>query len=147
MTWETCTLRNWLNTDFYVTAFTGTEQKYVAETYVINDDSYYETEGGNNTYDKIFLLSIDEVTTYFVSAPEEYDPERRAQVTGYAEAQGGWASTDSEYYGNGWWWLRSPGYHSGNAAYVRGFGDVYSLGDYVDVKINVVRPALWIKVE
>ena len=143
VTWETCTLRSWLNEDFYKTAFTSAEQKYIAETYVMNEDNPdYGTDGGNNTYDNVFLLSIDEVTTYF-----DEDPARRAQVTEYAKAQGGWYSESDNYYGNGWWWLRLPGLDGYNAAFVSRYGNVYCPGDNVGRSDTVVRPALWVEVE
>ena len=147
--WEMCDLRSWLNEDFYKTAFTSTEQQYIAETYLINEDNpEYGTDGGNNTYDKVFLLSIDEATTYFDSDPDAYDLARRAQVTEYAKAQGAfWCDWDKEYYGNGFWWLRSPGDHSDGAAVVYFHGDVIRYGDYVDDSRDVVRPALWVEVE
>ena len=147
VTWETCTLRSWLNEDFYKTAFTSAEQKYIAETYVINDDNPdCGTDGGNNTYDKMFLLSIEEVTTYFAD-PDVEDPTRRVQVTEYAKAQGGWSSTSDEYYGNGYWWLRSPGDDGNDAALVDSCGFVGRYGNHVDTIDNVVRPALWVDVE
>ena len=151
--WETCTMRSWLNEDFYKTAFTSAEQKCIAETYVINENNpkwgTWGTDGGNNTYDKVFLLSIDEVTTYFDSNPGANDLARRAKVTEYAKAQGGWYDDDTEsgYYGNGWWWLRSPIYNSYNAAAVSYYGLVDCDGYLVvDYRI-VVRPALWVEVE
>ena len=148
ITWETCTLRSWLNEDFYKTAFTSEEQKYIAETYVTNEDNPdYGTDGGNNTYDNVFLLSIDEVTTYFDEDPYAKDPARRAKVTEYAKAQGGWYSKSDEYYGNGDWWLRSPGNHSDDAAVVVRYGGVYCIGFNVVDSDGVVRPALWVEVE
>ena len=79
VTWETSTMRSWLNgygaasniggssgTDytndnFLDTAFSAKEQTAIAETTVVNDNNTdYDTDGGNNTIDRIFLLSIDE---------------------------------------------------------------------------------------
>ena len=55
ITWEECTLRGWLNDDFYNTAFTEEEQARIALTQLINDDNLaYSTEGGNDTDDKVF---------------------------------------------------------------------------------------------
>ena len=117
VTWETCTLRSWLNSEFYRTAFSEKERGSIAETLVRSEDNpEYGTEGGNDTRDKVFLLSIEEVTTYFDSDPYASDPARRAKVTEYAKAQGGGYAESDEYYGNGWWWLRSPGYGSTYAA-------------------------------
>ena len=156
ITWEDCTLRSWLNDTFYTTAFSKKERGYIATTTVINDDNpEYGTEGGNNTKDKVFLLSIDEVTSYsyFSSNWDEWDVARRCQVTEYAKVQGGWAYSEeeygwygtTEYDGNGWWWLRSPGNYGGNAALVYFDGRVDRLGNRVVGNAPVVRPALWVE--
>ena len=148
VTWETCTLRSWLNEEFYNTAFNSKEQKYIKETYVVNEDNPEDgTEGGNDTYDNVFLLSIGEVTTYFDAAPDAYDPARMAQVTEYAKAQGGYYFEKNAYYGNGWWWLRSPGSIGDYAAVVYFSGYVSCGGNRVDISNYVVRPALWVEVE
>ena len=64
ITWEKCTLRKWLNEDFYNT-FTPEEQARILETHLENpDNEEYETKGGNDTDDKVFLLSLDEAEEY-----------------------------------------------------------------------------------
>ena len=65
-------------------------------------------------------------------------------ATEYAKAQGGWHDKSDEYYGNGWWWLRSPGSDSYNAAGVSLDGYVSQDATRVDDYYFVVRPALWI---
>ncbi len=153
VTWETCTLRSWLNSEFYRTAFSEKERSSIAETLVRNEDNpEHGTEGGNDTRDKVFLLSLDEVMTYFDADPNAYDPARRVKVTEYAKAQGGWAYSEAdkglygtmEYDGNGFWWLRSLGCDCYNAAEVDCDGFVSRFGYYVSYDFNVVRPALWI---
>ena len=65
VTWETCTLRKYLNGEFYE-KFTKEEQKHIAETEIQNPNNmWYDTNGGNDTTDKIFLLSLQEVDKYF----------------------------------------------------------------------------------
>ena len=62
ITWENCTLRNWLNGSFYNTAFSEKEKLMIKKTIVVNDDNPESgTKGGNNTSDNIFLLSIDDM--------------------------------------------------------------------------------------
>ena len=47
ITWEGCTLRNWLNDDFYKAAFSEKEQEWITLTQVINEDNPdHNTEGG-----------------------------------------------------------------------------------------------------
>lgn len=76
VSWETCTMRSWLNgygasdnvcgTDyssgnFLDYAFTAGEQSAIKTTNVVNEDNpNYGTEGGNNTSDRVYLLSRDE---------------------------------------------------------------------------------------
>ncbi len=145
VTWETCTLRTWLNITFLNDAFSSTEQSKIANTTVVNNDNpKYDTEGGNNTQDKVFLLSIDEANTYFSS-----DEARELQGTAYAKANNLWTYTDSgypEYYDNCWWWLRSPGNLSGHAAGVYYGGSVVDGGNTVGSSNCGIRPALWINI-
>ncbi len=86
-----------------------------------NDDNpKYSTEGGRDTTDKIFLLSIDEAKKYF-----END---EARAIGSC------------------WWLRSPGYSSSRAAEVLSYGHVIQGGIFV-INLLSVRPALWVNLE
>lgn len=81
------------------------------------DNPKYGIEGGNDTKDKVFLLSIEEVLRYFDPDPDVCDPARQAKVTAYAKAQGGVVYSKAEFGwynttdcdGNGFWWLRSSG--------------------------------------
>lgn len=144
VTWENWTLRNWLNDEFYHSAFDEEEKLVIAETLVKNkDNGATGVQGEGDTKDKVFLLSIEEVTTYFDSDQGAHDPNRRAKVTEYAKAQGGWYSTSEDYYGNGWWLLRSPGIFGSNAAGISEYGNVTLLATIYGHS-NVVRPALWI---
>lgn len=148
VTWETCTLRSWLNEEFYNTAFSNTERGRIQTTKVKNEDNmFWKTEGGNDTEDKVFLFNMEEVQRYFDPLDAAEDPVRSAKVTAYAEAQGGWVSGGSDYAGNGWWWLRLPGRYSCSAAFVNYYGFVYRWGNYVGHDDGVVRPALWLNLE
>ncbi len=60
-TWENCNVRKWLNQKFINDAFSQREQEKILATSIPNpDNAEYETPGGNDTTDKIFLLTIDE---------------------------------------------------------------------------------------
>ena len=84
VTWETCSLRNWLNTDFYESAFNEEEKRLIEETRVLNaDNPVHRTRSGNSTPDKVFLLSLDEVRRLFSG-----NRERIVRPTYYAEARG-----------------------------------------------------------
>ena len=144
-TWETCTLRKWLNETFITSAFNSDEQALIPETNVsAGKNPEYCTNSGNATKDKIFLLSISEVNKYFSS-----DDERMCATTDYANAQGAYTSDDYIVDGKEacWWWLRSPGYSQRCAARVDSGGSVDCYGDYVSSDDVGVRPALWITLE
>ena len=65
-TWETCTLRKWLNNDFKKAAFTSAEQTKIPSVTVVNKrNPYWGHTGGNNTQDQIFCLSTDEIKELF----------------------------------------------------------------------------------
>ncbi len=148
VTWETCTLRGWLNDTFYNTAFSTEEQGRIVTTRVKNEDNLeYGTEGGNDTEDKIFLLSTGEVRGYFDFSMTAFDPARQARVTAYAKAQGGFVRNDDAYSENGWWWLRTPGYINKGAVNVASSGLVDSNGYSVTHSGFVIRPALWLNLE
>ena len=133
-TWEECSLRSWLNESFLNKAFTTKEQEAILLTTVDNSKpqqySGWNTSGGINTLDKIFLLSYREVCTYFKS-----DKLRQCASTDYALQQGS--------YSTSWWLLRSPG---GEQKYVLFVTSDGSLSPYVINHIHAsVRPAMWIE--
>ena len=138
VTWATCTLRTWLNDTFLNTAFTLAEQAAIRNTTVVNDDNpYCDTEGGENTTDKVYLLSIAEAcnTTYGFDGEFEWDSEtREAKNTAYAKRASTTYELDSD------WWLRSPGYDSTRATLV------YSNGcgvNHANITVySAVRPTL-----
>ena len=138
--WENCTLRAWLNNDFYNTAFSDTEKNEICTTNIIAEDNFESgTDAGNDTQDKVFLLSISEVETYFSS-----DEERMCKPSKYAINNGVFEYVDS-YEGNCWWWLRSPGTALNYASYIYGGGIVVYDGEGVDFG-HAIRPAMWIAV-
>ena len=137
VTWETCTLRKWLNNDFLGSAFSA-EEKAMIPTVTVSADKNpdYSTNPGNATQDQVFLLSITEANKYFSS-----DSARQCEPTNYVVANGAHVDSDS---GTCWWWLRSPGRSQCHAAYFSGVGDVSEDGYFVYQDLDVVRPALWI---
>jgi len=160
VTWETCTLRSWLNDDFLNTAFTNDQRNAIALTSLKNNDNPdYGTDGGADTKDYVFLLSIDEVGKYFGS-----DAARIADLNmsdGLIDDAAHRIDENPYYYGDfytfsearelilgwnnsaGWWWLRSPGYISAYAANVDTDGSVH-VGDGLAPYPYGVCPALWL---
>ena len=168
VTWETSSMRSWLNgygasvnqpkTDysrknFINSAFTSTQRNAIKTTNVVNNSNiYYGTAGGNNTSDKVFLLSESEVYPTGTAADYGFvkdinDEARRSRCSTYAYAMGTWRSYDTdaeptEYNGNTWWWLRSPGCVSYSAVEVDNGGWVSGEGSFVHDSNDGVRPAL-----
>ncbi len=145
--YATSSIRAWLNDDFYNTAFSSSQKSQIAVTECNNScwNSSYPQYNSETTYDKIFLLSYDEVrnSNYgFSSSDSDYDTARRAQGTDYAKCQGLYVSTSSSYYGNSWWWLRSPDDNSYDACAVSGDGTASNPYYYVYCTDGGVRPAL-----
>lgn len=132
VTWEKSSLRAWLNKKFINRAFIDEEREKINITEIINQDNpVYGTEGGNNTFDKIFLLSLSEVS-------EQQDGEKYGFLDDEIRACG---KSDFSKTGS-WWWLRSPGYDSGYAAGVYDYGWVYRYGHDAGSSGDGVRPAL-----
>ncbi len=153
VTWETCTLRTWLNGTFYNKAFSSAEQAAILTTNVDNSKnqcySGWSTNGWKNTQDKVFLLSYAEANKYFgVTYYNSSNTKSRVAPTAYAIAHGAWTSSSdktADSVNAGWWWLRSPGSDQRSAAYVFADGSLYDLS--VGSDSASVRPALWVNIE
>ena len=143
VTWETCALRKWLNEEF-LNGFGEEERNSIVETAVTADENpSFSTPPGNDTADKVFLLSITEVERYFGS-----DEARKCEPTEYAKARGVWRSSKHTTDGrSACWWLRSPGSLPDHAALVLDEGSVETDGRGVFNILAGVRPAMWIKWE
>lgn len=139
VTWETCTLRKWLNNDFINTAFSADEKIMIPTVTVSADENpKYSANPGNATQDQVFLLSITEANKYFNS-----NGAGQCEPTDYAVANGAF-EFDS---GNCCWWLRSHGSSQNAAALGRFDGYIHNGGDRVNDGIYAVRPALWVNLE
>ena len=143
VTWETCTLRKWMNNDFISQAFSSSQQVQIATVTNQNPNNpEYKTIGGNATQDRVFALSIDEAKKYFRD-----DDDRMAAPTGYAKKLGCYVNNNYSLptgEKTGWWWLRSPGYDSNCAAFVSTDGNVRQDGYGVIDYDGAVRPAFWL---
>ena len=139
VTWETSDIRQWLNNEFYTTAFNKAEKAKIQTSLIKNEDnSKYGTNGGNDTEDKVFLLSEKETETLFSNKEE-----RIAKATEYATKSGVYVNEEKAAC----WWLRSPGNKGYIAAEVNHYGWVDRYGDYVDYSYDGVRPALHLNLQ
>ena len=141
--WETCSLREWLNSTFLNAAFSIADQEKIVSTTVPADKfPHYSINPRNAATDRVFLLNFDEVKQYF-----DNNEARKCVPTTYVIANG--ASTYSDYIEGGaptcWWWLRSSSSTRDGAFFVHGNGSVYGTG-MVNSDL-CVRPALWINLD
>lgn len=164
VTWETSTVRSWLNgygadsnkqsedysqKNFIESAFSSLEQEAIVSLLLENADNIeHGISGGNNTTDKIFLLSesdvwnTDKAKSYGFVKDRYSDESRFCKGSTYAKAMGMWSNISEDYAENGEWRLRSPGLKSDYAIYVRYNGWVHINGDGVDNDLDGIRPAL-----
>lgn len=124
-TWETSSIRKWLNSDFINSAFSESEQLRIQTSFVpdvnpelteqvdSNSSETAEAADGESstdiaseeaeipevtgTEDKIFLLSDFELQKYLADDENIEGDEAYAKVSAYAEAQGVWTMTEAIY--------------------------------------------------
>lgn len=140
-TWETCSLRNWLNTTFLDIAFTNLERKAILDNNIKNIDSdYWGTKGGNDTIDKAFIPTIQDVMNpaYGFQKGMKVSKTRMLKCTTFARKNGGYINKTN---GNTCWWLRSPGFHDKYAAYVFTTGAITATY-FVGRRYDAIRPAI-----
>lgn len=137
VTWETCYLREWLNDEFWNSAFISAEQQLILTTTVpARYTDRFSPDPGNETQDKLFVIDSTEAVMYFKS-----EIARECKPSAFAVAQGTYKTGSTCM-----WWLRSPGLFSNDAAVVGGDGYIYNEGSDVNVNDTAVRPAMWIMI-
>ena len=110
VTWESCTLRAWLNSEFLKAAFTEEEQQRLATVTVEAEVFWIDTET-HDTLDKVFILTAEEVEKYFVTSGE-----RICIPTEKALGEGAYVGS---IRGSGCcWWLRTPSISMPNFVYI-----------------------------
>ena len=150
--YETSSIRKWLNSDFYNTAFNDLDKKKICDS-ILNNASYYSLIGesgytaldSKETNDKIFLLSYDDVKNddYGFSSEVSDLKKRTTNGTDYAKCQGLFedaATINGEFSKRSAWILRSPGYHSLTSCVVSDLGYTESFAVVADK--HGTRPAL-----
>ena len=125
VTWETSDIREWLNGSYLEVTFSDLElPRIIEQTNVNANNPQFDTAGGNDTQDKIFLLSIDDVEKYF--------PEPADRIATMADGSAAW------------WLLRSPGSGARNACFVDFDGTIDMSGHSVLHVYGAIRPAVWV---
>ena len=165
--WEYSFIRGWLNETFYNEVFNGL-QKEIIKTMKLDNSArssnpndypkyygYGEKAGKNkfadqckDTDDKIFLLSLRDITTTAYGFNKDVlakDPARNLQATDFAKLHGAPMNTNDKKYVT--WYTRSPSPANGNQGYATFVLDRHAKGviDSIDlVPDGGVVPALWI---
>jgi hypothetical protein len=145
--WAASDIRHYLNYDFY-NGFTVYERSRIALTSLENSDNPWFQAGraGPDTYDKIFLLSLNEVIEYFGDSgglqtrPPQVWPPRNWISDDYSPNRIAYDLNDQAAM----WWLRTPGFNRNVVTGIRPSGDIYMDGAIVSVDIFGIRPALWL---
>ena len=166
VTWETSSLRLWLNSTFYTEAFSVAERERVLETVVTTPDNpQYSTDGGEDTNDFVFVLSLDEVEEYF-GINWSYQKMSKcascgfylynncklaAPITPYADKRAapylkGTSNCKHTRY-MGAWWLRTPDATEEHVMYVYYDNLMVVKGDDVYWASAAVRPAIWVSID
>lgn len=137
LSWKESTLREWLNSDFIDTAFTEEEQELILEKNQRNKrNPYYSGVNFKDTRDRVFALSVYEVSEYLGEDVPGAEP------TAYALAK-------AQEHGTadiGWWWLRNTGMNRYYFTGVPATGGIF-YGGYAEGHHAYVRPAIWVTTE
>lgn len=130
VTWETSSIRQWLNSDF-LNSFNEKQQSLIQTSYLSNDTYLFNSDSGNNTYDKVFLLSVNEARSLFNSN---------------ADRQSSFSKQASSNNDSGCWWLRTKGEGYLAFTYVNAKGEINTKGvNYWGTSYGI-RPAIWIDI-
>ncbi len=117
VTWKDSAIREWLNGEFLETGFTPEERAMIVLSDVENaDNTKYQTEGGEDTQDYVFLFSENE-------AEEYWDTIKSVSLN---------------------WLLRTPGKEADSVMYVTDDHKIRSYGTSVTDDMYI-RPVLRVK--
>ncbi|MDR3068574.1 MAG: DUF6273 domain-containing protein [Cellulomonas sp.] len=142
VTWGRCDLRRWLNGAFLESLGEPLVSRVPQVTVRNGPNPIWGTDGGPDTTDRVFLLSMEEAASYLAGKEPDW--------TTYRSGGSLWSEglvARNEENETAWWWLRSPGYRPDNAARVSRGGDLYDRGDSVSASSAGVRPAFWLNLE
>ena len=159
ISWADSAIRKYLNGEFYG-RFPAADQSKIMP--IVNKNSgnqWYGSNGGEDTQDYIFLLSIEEaVCKYFGDSCKNLKNRSPKQRYWFQKKDENNIRRRAIFDGRGWWWwLRSPGRDNKRAVYIHGDGNIGIQGNktfkYSSTTLHSstgdnsggVRPALWLK--
>ncbi|MDO5850599.1 MAG: DUF6273 domain-containing protein [Methanobacteriaceae archaeon] len=137
--WKKSEVREWLNGPCYDDAFNDDEKDFIRQRDIYNNENpTYKTTSGEDTKDKVFLLSYKEIMKYL-----DQD-SLKCEATEYAIKKGVYVESGNRYCD---WWTRTAGDISSNVMYVSNEGEIVMEGDYCTTDDFGIRPAMYIRYE
>lgn len=158
ITWADCSLRKYLNGEFYDRFNIADRSRIIPVINKNPDNQWYGTNGGADTRDSIFILSLEEVVSqYFGDSSSKLHYPRKNQRYWFERKDENNSKRIARLEVNKeqtWWWIRTPGRVNVKAVYIHGDGNIGIQGNNI-LKGNIgdgkciggVRPALWLKLE
>lgn len=136
--WSTCSLREWLNTDFLCSAFSPNEQEKIHSVFLAEENAEISFSDKKDAADRVFVLSEAETERYF--------PKQSDRVLLYNDrVSGTWA------FGKGLmttcrWWMRGKTVEINGRICAPVCDHDGGFGGYqrIDSLHMTVRPALWV---
>ena len=127
ITWADCSLRKYLNGEFYDRFTTAAKSRIIPVVNVNHDNQWYGSKGGAETKDNIFLLSVEQAVCHYFgdSRSKLYHPGKNQRYWFQRKDENN--SKRTAKFGEGiwwWWWLRSPGRVNVKAIYIHGDGNI-----------------------
>ncbi len=149
ITWDKCSLRSWLNDEFYNESFSDEEKDKILTSKNLNHSNpEYDSKGCGTTEDQAFILSLEEAKAY-LRTDEDYALIGAADGTEYAKVthlEVGEESTEEA--GKACWWLRTPGVYQYSAAFVDRDGTIFENGAIANHETYCgVRPSVWVEID
>lgn len=117
VTWEECTLRQYLNGEFLEKYFSGEERAIIQDSVVTSaDNPEFGTGGGRDTVDKVFLMDETQYEKYKKKLKDKSKTMR----------------------------LRTPGKDMTSTTYVSALKEIVTYGFPVEQNGACIRPVMWV---
>ena len=153
-TWAECSLRTWLNDTFFQEAFSPVERTCILSTTVVTPSGCFvspatgetiEIAASGDTQDRVFLLNVNEVETYFPEESQRMVPNHSYLFNKPMESLPYPAENTGDDYAYGNWWLRDVRADKGVSCvfHVKSYGRLASAAQ-INLKRYVIRPAMWV---
>ncbi len=139
--WAGCSLRRWLNDEFFSAAFDEHEAYLVVKSKVESSSNPATgTPGGPDTNDRVFVLGYNDLIWVAENGADDIIDGLYASPTIYAAARG---AKKHQQYSTCCWWMRTPGNDRATVMYIDMGGS--PLHVYRPDKPDYgIRPAIWV---